>query len=300
MRADGVMRLVLAGATVALTAGVATPTRERVETIQRAPLRDVAIGLWRGRLPRDEAAPKAAATPLRATVPALHGVSLFLPGAGAGAPVVVFVAGLGGSADGASGLIDRLVAAGFAVVALDDIGRGLVIDLGTQEAFGRFVADAEAMVERDARRVAAALDALASAPAAGGLRLDRVGAVGFSFGGAVAAHWARLDPRVVAAVNLDGWLFGAPGTPLLTVGGDEPPPSGPEGARRAALDLRDLERIDALPGASLVTLRAVRHGDFIDASLDRRAWRGWLRVDPRRVQARAVALAADFVRAALR
>jgi hypothetical protein len=37
---------------------------------------------------------------------------------------------------------------------------------------------------------------------------SRVGAFGYSFGGAVAAEATILDPRIKAAVNLDGWTFG--------------------------------------------------------------------------------------------
>jgi hypothetical protein len=42
---------------------------------------------------------------------------------------------------------------------------------------------------------------------AGHLDLQRIGAFGFSFGGAVAAEAAALDPRIRAAVDMDGWIF---------------------------------------------------------------------------------------------
>lgn len=44
-------------------------------------------------------------------------------------------------------------------------------------------------------------------PLAGRLDLNRLSAVGHSFGGAAALHWLRDDPRCTAAVNLDGALW---------------------------------------------------------------------------------------------
>lgn len=39
------------------------------------------------------------------------------------------------------------------------------------------------------------------------LDLQKIGALGFSLGGALSLQVARDDPRVKAAVNLDGWLY---------------------------------------------------------------------------------------------
>jgi pimeloyl-ACP methyl ester carboxylesterase len=40
------------------------------------------------------------------------------------------------------------------------------------------------------------------------LDLTRVGALGHSLGGAVAAEACYLDPRIKAALDMDGWMFG--------------------------------------------------------------------------------------------
>lgn len=40
------------------------------------------------------------------------------------------------------------------------------------------------------------------------LDITKVGVIGYSFGGAIAAELAHSDNRVIAAINLDGWLFG--------------------------------------------------------------------------------------------
>ena len=55
----------------------------------------------------------------------------------------------------------------------------------------------------------AALNADAASPLHGSLDTEHVGAFGHSFGGSVALALCGQDPRVKAAVNLDGWTFGA-------------------------------------------------------------------------------------------
>ncbi|HEV8365746.1 MAG TPA: hypothetical protein VGQ52_19690 [Gemmatimonadaceae bacterium] len=47
-----------------------------------------------------------------------------------------------------------------------------------------------------------------ASPLVGRLNLDRIGALGWSFGGAAAIELSRSDPRIKAAVNHDGQLFG--------------------------------------------------------------------------------------------
>lgn len=42
----------------------------------------------------------------------------------------------------------------------------------------------------------------------GRLDMNRVGALGHSLGGAVAMQAALVDPRIKAALNMDGWIFG--------------------------------------------------------------------------------------------
>ena len=47
----------------------------------------------------------------------------------------------------------------------------------------------------------------APGPLAGALDLGRLGALGHSFGGNAALEWCRVDPRCLAAVNLDGAVW---------------------------------------------------------------------------------------------
>ena len=67
----------------------------------------------------------------------------------------------------------------------------------------------------------------------GRINANQAGAIGHSFVGAAATEVCAQDPRVHAAVNLDGWFFGAihargPGQPLLFVDSSsalpDPPP----------------------------------------------------------------------------
>ncbi|MBL8270217.1 alpha/beta hydrolase family protein [Steroidobacter sp.] len=61
----------------------------------------------------------------------------------------------------------------------------------------------------------------------GRLDLERVGSMGWSLGGALSLQASRDEPRIKAAVNLDGWLFtdvqetGTP-RPIMVVHSDEP------------------------------------------------------------------------------
>ena len=62
----------------------------------------------------------------------------------------------------------------------------------------------------DSRFVLDRLERLNAAPGPlqGRLDLERVGAFGWSFGGAAAVELSRADPRIKAAVDQDGQLFG--------------------------------------------------------------------------------------------
>lgn len=63
-------------------------------------------------------------------------------------------------------------------------------------ADSRFVLDRLAQLDRE------------PGPWQGRLDLTRIGAFGWSFGGATAVELTRVDPRVIAAVDQDGQLFG--------------------------------------------------------------------------------------------
>lgn len=118
---------------------------------------------------------------------------------------------------------------------------------------------------------------------AGALDLDRIGMYGWSFGGATSIESAVLDPRVKAAVDHDGQLFGSAadrGTDrpfLLFHGGGRPeaPPGDDRESLEAAMD--ELIAVVEETTARFVetstgdgyraTIDGANHGNFSDLAL---------------------------------
>ena len=134
----------------------------------------------------------------------------------------------------------------------------------------------------DSRFVLDQVEALNRAPGPfrGRLDLDRIGMLGWSFGGAAAIEMLRTDPRVKAAVNHDGRLFGGAmskpiGRPFMLFhhGGDDTA-SAPEAnrplIREMAVLIRGLDstaRTRATGDWYDVTIAKTNHGHFSDLPL---------------------------------
>jgi dienelactone hydrolase len=117
-------------------------------------------------------------------------------------------------------------------------------------------------------------------PFKGRLDLDRIGMLGWSFGGAAAIEMARTDARVKAAVNHDGRLFGGAmsepvGRPfMLFHHGVDDAATAPE-ANRAMLkeNFALIQAIDSTARARAtadwydVTIARTNHGHFSDLPL---------------------------------
>ncbi|MEO6803925.1 MAG: dienelactone hydrolase family protein [Granulicella sp.] len=114
------------------------------------------------------------------------------------------------------------------------------------------------------------------------LNLDQVGVVGHSFGGSVALQTAYSDPRVVSAINMDGWVFGDPAHIILrkpTMQMNEQiawptPEQLSKGGREfkiywqfSAADARFRQDSIAASGGYSLTIEGSRHMDFADRSL---------------------------------
>jgi dienelactone hydrolase len=131
-------------------------------------------------------------------------------------PVVLFSPAFGLTSALYTSLLEDLAARGYVVVATDPTyetfavgfpgGRVLSAHLpsgpdvlpralAVRVADTRFVLDRLALLDRNGRF-------------AGRLALDHVGMLGHSFGGATAANTAVVDPRLRAAVDLDGSILG--------------------------------------------------------------------------------------------
>jgi predicted dienelactone hydrolase len=117
-------------------------------------------------------------------------------------------------------------------------------------------------------------------PFQGRLDLDKVGALGWSFGGALAVELSAVDPRVRAAVDQDGQLFGevkARGTerPVLQFHGGGDPAAGVPEEQRAGIQelMAHVKRTDSATRARSsgdwysLEIAGATHGDFSDLSL---------------------------------
>lgn len=186
-------------------------------------------------------------------------------------------------------LILELVSRGFAVASVTwhGIDRPLV-EYSSDAAMQRSVDLDHERTRAHARDGMAVLDMLGSLDAsaqgrfAGTLDTQHAGALGFSFGGAVAAQLARVDPRVRSAVNLDGrhWAEGLESgvskpymfiCETLIVPSDadvaSPEPSVRYEARLDRIDYAQLDRNQAANGGIRVTLPGVAHMNFTDVPL---------------------------------
>ena len=135
------------------------------------------------------------------------------------APVILYSPGWGGRRDQSSIQVENLAKHGFVVVGCDDVAsdpatdpdRGQSIDLGSDAALKATIERGGRHVVAQARRVIDVLRALESGqvPAlAGRLDLTRIGAMGYSVGGAAAIQAGLMEPRIAAVLNIDGGLFG--------------------------------------------------------------------------------------------
>ncbi|WP_227983569.1 alpha/beta hydrolase family protein [Nocardia spumae] len=153
-------------------------------------------------------------------------------------PVVVVSPGLGTPRWILSGLAEEIASRGYAVVAMDHTGEVPAVEFPSGRiVFGGAVRPddyrymrARLAVRLDDSRLT--LDRLTTLPVVGPLiDLDRIAMLGHSYGGLTAVQTAAADPRVRAAVVLDGsagWnrVADAPALDrpvLLLAAGDTPP-----------------------------------------------------------------------------
>ncbi len=120
----------------------------------------------------------------------------------------------------------------------------------------------------------------------GAIDLSRIGALGHSFGGAVSVQAALQDSRILAAMNMDGWIFGDLwhrnlNKPLMVMYEDPyPPPSiatKPElkkadrntqlGAKLDAEDFSNVQRSLKTCGGYRIVIAQTLHFNFADRAL---------------------------------
>jgi predicted dienelactone hydrolase len=192
-------------------------------------------------------------------------------------PLLVYVPGWGGSRFENTALVQDLASHGFIVVAFDDIHPEPSMDFSTENQARATIVWANRKAELLSDVARQAIDTMFKlgtlshgGPFAGRVDPARVGAFGFSFGGAVAAETSRRDSRVKAAADLDGWLFGdaaleGVAVPFLVFSGDSPVESAtsPEGRFDAENEREMLEGLRR-HGGYLVDLAGAHHFDFTD------------------------------------
>ena len=231
-------------------------------------------------------------------------------------PLLLYAPINGGRRDDNASTAAELASHGYVIMAIDDIDLDihpssdasefppLVFDYSSAEAFKRFLQIGDRKVRREAERALTALDRLTACATAdwrAHVRFDQVGFFGFSFGGATAAEASTFDPRVVAAANLDGSLFGqaaakgleAPYMFFLVKDDVFPEPQqlqSPEPGERyyamfAEQDLSKAVRLVNRRDGFGFRIRNAYHENLSDLTFSRRSFfKSWLGVNPYRVK----------------
>jgi len=130
-------------------------------------------------------------------------------------PLLIYFPGWPGTRIENYGLINELASQGFIVAGvLYPAESDEPMDYSSEAAYRRTQQVGTARVHSRASDAIALIDCLArlagdrAAPLAVRIDLSRIGIVGFSLGGAVAAEASTLDPRIRAVVNIDGRHWG--------------------------------------------------------------------------------------------
>jgi predicted dienelactone hydrolase len=157
-------------------------------------------------------------------------------------PIIVYSHGAGWPRFSATFIAEYLASRGYVVFAIEHPGLDQTVSFSDGTPFAQDTLLLPRPVPGERPRVTAtratqalndvhfpiwiadlrfALDRIAAlesspGPFRGRLDVDRIGMLGWSFGGAAAIEMLRIDPRVKAAVNHDGRLFGGATTEPIT------------------------------------------------------------------------------------
>ncbi len=205
-------------------------------------------------------------------------------------PLVIYFPGWSGTRIENYGLINELASHGFIVAGvLYPAESEVPMDYSSEAAYRRTQQVGTARVHSRASDAVALIDGLAAdgaAPLAVRIDMSRIGIVGFSLGGAVAAEASTLDPRIRAVVNIDGRHWGRAlergvSQPYLFIGEELLLPTEAQLASKdpnlrfnAIEDQRDYSQLAInlrRHGGMQVVVSGARHAHFTDGAA--RAWR---------------------------
>jgi dienelactone hydrolase len=140
-------------------------------------------------------------------------------------PLIIVLPGWGGKHEDNTALSENLASLGYIVTSMDDTSEpSRRADFSTDATTRGTVSWAEVKLRLASSQVRSLITALerenerSGSPLFGSLDTRAIGLIGFSFGGAVAAQTALEDSRVLAAVDMDGSMFG----PVLKTGLKKP------------------------------------------------------------------------------
>ncbi|MET0547019.1 MAG: hypothetical protein ABWZ40_11975 [Caulobacterales bacterium] len=233
--------------------------------------------------------------------------------------LILYIPHLKSTRDDNTRLLGMLASYGYLVLALDDIANDNPPNESAHDAavrledwnftsgpaYERTIALSDERVQRQAKKALNALDRLAScvgadgsSSPAGAIDFDRVGVLGYSFGGSSVSEAATMDSRIVAVVNIDGSLFGEAlsrgfSAPYMFIISDFTMPTRedlaspiPDVRYWAMINDRDIDmhaQLAARPGSVGVRVRKAIHENFRDDAFEPHLNKSWLRVDPVKV-----------------
>jgi dienelactone hydrolase len=233
------------------------------------------------------------------------------------APLVLYAPGWGGDRSENARTATMLASHGYIVVALDDSAPQIQFDFSSEAATAETTRRAGERLQLALRDSLYALDQIQACLSAHPVwrektNFNRVGYLGFSFGGAVAAEASLRDTRIAAVANLDGGLYAQAAEqgarrPYLVVSSDFDLPS----ARRLASSRRyewqalyDGVRNEAAHtrrlGGDTLLIRGAPHDAFLDAYGSGDRFKRWLLLPSARAEEIKHALLLDFFETHLR
>jgi len=219
---------------------------------------------------------------------------------GAPFPVILFNHAWGGRRTNDTFLTEELASRGYAVVSIDHtynarlvvfpngrVVRGTAANAVNDpesstaehvratwdQELAKSVADQRFILDR-----LEIMNSMNGSPWFGRLNTNVTGSIGHSFGGAAATAVCAEDRRVRAAVNMDGWFFGAirargPNQPLLVMDaynvrpGETSDPAKKVEATLDATDFAEVERSLHEFGGYMLSVKGAAHDDFTDQPL---------------------------------